>query len=383
MQTEQASILIVDDMRDNIRLLSDYLKADYQVLAANNGEKALIIAEKLHPDLILLDIMMPVLNGYEVCEKLKGNSSTADIPVIFLTALTASDHESKGFKCGAVDYISKPFNLKVLCTRIQTQLKLRQAQKELHQYNAELEKRVAERTWELSHANERLKNLDEARQNFLKLISHELRTPANGVLGLAELAFNSLEQYEDVSEHFHAFKHSSERLRQTIDNALLLTELKTNESYLKTQQLKIIPLLNTALCDVEKLMGNDPLDYELITTSDEITVEANQQFLLSSLTTLLQMAVILSQTDSTLHLKSSTKNAVYHLQISFYGQPVSDSAIKSYFDVFSTQRANSYIEKLGLNVPVAAELIDAFGGSVSLTKKENEKLEIEIQLNCI
>ncbi len=382
MQTEQASILIVDDMRDNIRLLSDYLKADYQVLAANNGEKALVIAEKLHPDLILLDIMMPVLNGYEVCEKLKENSSTADIPVIFLTALTASDHESKGLMCGAVDYISKPFNLKVLCSRIQTQLKLRQAQKELHQYNAELEKRVAERTQELSHANERLKILDVARQNFLQLISHELRTPANGVLGLAELAYSSLEKYEDVSAHFDAFKHSSERLRQTIDNALLLTELKSNESYLKTQQLKIIPLLDTALYEVEKSMGGDSLDYELITTSDDITVEANQQFLLSSITTLLQMAVILSQTDSSLHLKSSAKNALYRLQISFYGQPVSDSAIKSYFDIFSTQRANSYIEKLGLNVPVAAEVIDAFGGSVSLTKKENEKLEIEIRLNC-
>ncbi len=382
MQAEPASILIVDDIRDNISLLSDYLKADYQVLAANNGEKALIIAEKLHPDLILLDIMMPVLNGYEVCEKLKENSTTADIPVIFLSALSTGDDESRGLSYGAVDYISKPFNLKVLCTRIQTQLKLRQAQKELHQYNKDLEKCVADRTAELSHANERLKKLDVTRQNFLALISHELRTPACGVLGLAELAYHSLEQYEDIGEHYNAFKDSSERLIQTIDNALLLTELLTNENFLEMETLEMAPLLNAALTHLTEKIGYAALDYEIITSSSDLLVDANRQLLVSSLTTLLQMAFMLSQKGSKLQLRSYKQDDTYVLQIRFSALPVSDSALSSYFDVFSTQRSNSYIENLGLSVPVAAQIIEAFDGSVSLQKTEGEIIEIVMRLNC-
>jgi len=173
MQTAKASILIVDDTQKNIHLLSDSLKAHFQILAANNGFKALEIARKLQPDLILLDIMMPEMDGYEVCKQLKSAPQTADIPVIFLTALCSTEEEYKGLLLGAADYISKPFNQQVLLTRIHTQLKLRQAQKELEEHNKKLEYLVEIRTRELSQAHARLKVLDAAKQDFLTAISHQ------------------------------------------------------------------------------------------------------------------------------------------------------------------------------------------------------------------
>ena len=108
-QRPKEKILIVDDTPDNLDILLESLKGEYAVIAALNGEKALQLATKSpHPDLILLDIMMPVMDGYSVCEKLKQNPNTRDIPIIFLTALTDEGDELRGLRMGAVDYIHKP-----------------------------------------------------------------------------------------------------------------------------------------------------------------------------------------------------------------------------------------------------------------------------------
>lgn len=119
------TILIVDDTPDNLDILKGILKNSYKVKAANNGEKALrITSVESKPDLILLDIMMPVIDGFEVCHRLKENSSTKDIPVIFITALGDIESETKGLQMGAVDYITKPFNPSVVLARVATQLEL-------------------------------------------------------------------------------------------------------------------------------------------------------------------------------------------------------------------------------------------------------------------
>src|SRR5271167_4383757 len=140
----QKTILIVDDTPINIGAISGALKDLYKTKVATNGEKALAIAsgdEK--PDLILLDIMMPVMDGYEVCRRLKANPETRDIPVIFLTGQTGTDDETKGFEVGAVDYIHKPFSAAVVKARVRTHLMLREAHaqlaKQLVEINTELE----------------------------------------------------------------------------------------------------------------------------------------------------------------------------------------------------------------------------------------------------
>lgn len=124
----RSTILAVDDTPDNLKIIGQLLKDDYRIKVANGGQKALaIVAAEDLPDLILLDIMMPGMDGYQVCQRLKANPATADIPVIFLTSKTDATDEAEGFNLGAVDYIHKPFDPVILSARIKTQIALRQA----------------------------------------------------------------------------------------------------------------------------------------------------------------------------------------------------------------------------------------------------------------
>ena len=124
--TERATILVVDDIPDNLTLMSSLLKDDYKVKVASDGGKAqMIAASDSPPDLILLDIMMPGMDGYEVCRRLKGDERTKDIPVIFITAKSDAEGEAKGFALGAVDYITQPIVNHILQARVRTHLQLK------------------------------------------------------------------------------------------------------------------------------------------------------------------------------------------------------------------------------------------------------------------
>ena len=145
------AILVVDDTPDNLTLMSALLKDSYLVRVANNGEKALkYLQGEGKPDLILLDIMMPGLSGYEVIQQLKANPATRDIPVIFLTAMSEAQDEKKGLELGAADYITKPISPPVVLARVKTQLENKAAADFLRDQNAYLEAEVARRTQEVS-----------------------------------------------------------------------------------------------------------------------------------------------------------------------------------------------------------------------------------------
>lgn len=142
-----AKILIVDDERLNLNVLSGLLKPEYKVMAAINGEQALKAARSdKAPDLILLDIMMPEMDGYQVCKYLKEDETTRDIPVIFLTAMTQEEDETRGFQLGAVDYIHKPISPPIVLARVRTQLRLKEANDFLKNQNRILEEKVQKRT---------------------------------------------------------------------------------------------------------------------------------------------------------------------------------------------------------------------------------------------
>lgn len=138
---DKSRILIVDDIEENLKVLTETLtNQGFYPLQAKNGEKALQIAEKAQPDLILLDIKMPGMDGYETISRLKTNESTRDIPVIFISALNQIEDKVKGFEAGAVDYVSKPFQKEEVIARVSTHLKLRQAQRTIEQEQAKSEK---------------------------------------------------------------------------------------------------------------------------------------------------------------------------------------------------------------------------------------------------
>ncbi len=149
--SQKSTVLVVDDTPDNLSLVSSLLRDDYIVRVANNGSLALLIAVSANPpDLILLDIMMPGMDGYEVCQRLKSSPKSRDIRVIFLTAKSDVENESKGFKMGAVDYITKPISPPILQERIKTHLALKASADFLRDKNLYLETEVARRTQELS-----------------------------------------------------------------------------------------------------------------------------------------------------------------------------------------------------------------------------------------
>lgn len=149
--TQKPTVLVVDDTPDNLTLMSGLLKNLYRVKVANNGEKALKIVQAADkPDLILLDIMMPGLSGYDVCKILKDDPTTRDIPIIFLTAMAATEDEKKGLELGAADFITKPVNPPIVLARVATQLHVKAAADFLKDQNSYLETEVGKRTRELA-----------------------------------------------------------------------------------------------------------------------------------------------------------------------------------------------------------------------------------------
>ncbi len=167
----KANILVVDDTPVNIDLLSDTLILEgYEMRGLIDSTKALEIARSMQPDLILLDIMMPELNGYQVCEQLKADPLTQNIPIIFLSSKNNIGEKVKGFNLGAVDYITKPFQIEEVLLRIKNQLKFQAAQAQVYQLNTELEKRIQERTAQLEAANQELKHEINERKQVAKML---------------------------------------------------------------------------------------------------------------------------------------------------------------------------------------------------------------------
>lgn len=142
MEAHKWRVLVVDDEPNNLQLMRHILSGDYQLSFAINGINALEVARKILPDIILMDIMMPQMDGYEACKKLKADKSTADIPVIFITAMSDTEDESRGFEVGGVDYITKPVSKAIVLARVATHLTL-------HDQQIACEKMVLERTVEL------------------------------------------------------------------------------------------------------------------------------------------------------------------------------------------------------------------------------------------
>ncbi len=181
LEARRCDILVVDDNPQNLRLLSDLLAAEgYSVRKSLNGHMALSAIRSARPDLILLDIMMPEMDGYEVCQQLKAQPDTAEIPVIFLSALDDAFDKVRAFRLGAADYVSKPFQVEEVLARVEHQLALRTAQQQVQQLNAQLEARVQERTCQLEQTVQRLQaevdRRQQAQTQLLDMALHDLLT---------------------------------------------------------------------------------------------------------------------------------------------------------------------------------------------------------------
>lgn len=218
-EARRATVLVVDDVPDNLTILVEMLGQDYQVKAANSGLRALKIVESGKiPDLILLDVMMPEMDGFEVCRRLKANPATVDVPVIFLTAMGESTDVTKGFSMGAADYVTKPADAAILKVRIETHLKLQRSFAELKT------NRIA-----LIEKNAVLEDNLHLREEVERISRHDLRNPLAGIIGFAGnlLADDTLAQpHKDV---VHYIEQSAYSVLNMVNLSLDLYKMERGE----------------------------------------------------------------------------------------------------------------------------------------------------------
>ncbi|MDB9373155.1 hybrid sensor histidine kinase/response regulator [Nodularia sphaerocarpa] len=242
-----ADILIVDDKLENIRFLSDFLsKHNYQVRKAINGQAALTSVKSLPPDLILLDINMPGMGGYEVCQHLKNYPETAEIPVIFLSAGNEINDKILAFEAGGIDYITKPFNLEEILVRVQTQLKVQQLQQNLRDRNQEIQSMLLElqKTEAALIQKEKLVNASQITAG----ISHEINNPLSFILGNLKPASEYSENLITlIALYQNAFPDATPEIQnfiEYIDLDFLVTDFRSIISSLNTGAERIRSVIN-------------------------------------------------------------------------------------------------------------------------------------------
>jgi two-component system sensor histidine kinase/response regulator len=235
------SILIVDDEPANLSLLSDLLSGrGFKVRAVLNGARALAAAQASPPDLILLDVMMPGMNGYEVCEKLKADERTRNIPVLFLSALSDTANKVKAFAAGGLDYITKPFQVEEVLARVETQMTLRRLRRELEAANAEL-------TRHIDDIQARNAELDA----FARNVAHDLRNPLSVLLGYAELLAEGDRKVDDAvrREWVDDILRLGRQMDEIIHALLFLAEVRGTQ--LNRTPLDMAALVGDALAQLK------------------------------------------------------------------------------------------------------------------------------------
>lgn len=221
MNEKASIILIVDDTQHNVQVLSQVTRAEgYQVIAAFNGTDAIELAKKRKPNLILLDVLMPDMNGYKVCEILKQDRDLREIPVIFLSALSDVESKIKGFSVGGVDYITKPFQREEVIARVELHLKLKRLEKERERYIKELKKR-----------EKHLEQLIRAKDEVMRIVSHDIRNPLTGIIGLSDLMLTNNERTpEMIHRMITAIKKGGVEIMELV-NDILEVDFEKNDAF--------------------------------------------------------------------------------------------------------------------------------------------------------
>ena len=207
----KATILVIDDNPAELGgVLDQLMLAGFKTLVAPSGERALQQLEHVQPDLILLDVLMPGIDGFETCARLKANDATKDIPVIFITVLTDTLDKIKGFELGGVDYITKPFQHEEVIARVNTHLTIRRFQKQLEEQNA------------------RLRELNARKDKFLSMIAHDLRSPFSSLRGLIQFTAENIGEWDKskLEEVIKLLDISTENLYALIENLLTWSRIQ-------------------------------------------------------------------------------------------------------------------------------------------------------------
>ncbi|MFN5924870.1 MAG: ATP-binding protein [Pseudanabaena sp.] len=387
-----SSILIVDDTIYNIQLLSLMLiRHGYVVEQATNGQAALEKAAKILPDIILLDIRMPDIDGYEVCKILKANPTTQGIPIIFISSIEEPSEKVEAFSVGGVDYISKPFQLIEVLARIETHLRLCSLQKKLQEQNEHLQLSASVLARSLTQERE----LSEMKTNFISVVSHEFRTPLTTIQSAAEL----LEHYEwtkeEQTEQLHQIQSEVKHMTELMEDVLFLSRTNANKAKLNITEFDLLKFCKQLLRQIQRTFGKE---YNLHSSFhhpvNDISIENPHlqqdipQFLVHMDEKLLRQILSNLITNA---IKYSPKNKDIDFQIivdqekiifivSDHGIGIPEEDLSHLFSTFHRGKNVGILPGTGLGLSIVKNCVDTLNGLISVKSQLNIGTEFRVTL---
>jgi two-component system sensor histidine kinase/response regulator len=354
---ELPSVLVVDDNPANLGLLFDLLdEAEFEVLVAQNGESAIKRAQNAHPDIILLDVMMPGMDGFETCEQLKTDETTTDIPIIFMTALANIDDKMKGFTLGAVDYITKPIQPEEVMARIKTHLTIQALQRDLRKKNEELSASLL-----------REKELNQLKSRFISMVSHEFKTPLTTIL----LSSNLLQRYgermpvEKRVEELQVIERTVNHLNSLLENVLTVTKGQVGKIEFRPE-LTDVQQLCQKLIERFRAMSEETHSIEFSHVGDRLQASVDPKLLEHILSNLLSNAIKYSPTGSGVFFEFSGNNNELVFQIKDEGIGISEADQHHLFDPFHRGENVGTIKGTGLGLSIVKQFVELHDGRISV-----------------
>ena len=351
-------ILIVDDIPRNLQVLGNILKNEgYETAVATSGKQALATIEKAKPDLILLDIMMPEMDGYEVCRQIKSHTDYKDIAIIFLTGKSDSGEIVKGFNLGASDYITKPFQKSELMARVRTQL-------EIKAYRDTIEEQ-----------NEQLNRHNANKDRLFSIISHDLRSPFQGLLGLTQILHEELDTLErdEIIEYIGMIHQSSSKFYNLLENLLQWTIVERGQIDFNPEPIRILDVITEIIELYSAVSRHKDIRYE-IEADNSLQLYSDLNALQTILRNLVSNAIKFSNPGGTVKIKATANGQFTELGIIDAGVGMEPGSAAKIFDIdHMKSRPGTQNEKgSGLGLLITKSLIERGGGSIRVESTPGE-----------
>jgi DNA-binding response OmpR family regulator len=374
--TTPATIMVIDDEPENLNVLEASLThAGYRVSVFPRGDWALAAAQDNPPDLVLLDIRMPNMNGYEVCRRFKSDDRLSFIPIIFISALSASEDITLGFEMSGADYIVKPFREPEVLARIRTHLDLRQ-----HQFH--LERLVLQRTFQLDEANRRLRVLDEAKTHWIHMLGHELRTPLTGVFCIAESMFLELPPSPSVTELHDHYNWACGRIQKILADATTLATIGASQELFARQPTSVAEALSHALIQVRSKVTDVAFTSAPDTTPTALTL-ASPDLLRRALEDLIATAACCTPSGAHVCVHVSQTGSLIAIDIATLGKRLPPEELATFFDIGEQRTLHKGGADFGLGPALAFRILQLFDGTAAVRNGETEGIVIEVRLPCL
>ena len=380
--TTRPHILIIDDVIENVGLLGDTLADLAEVQFATSGREGLNLARTAPPHLILLDVMMPDMDGFQVLDQLRRDKRTSQVPVLFVTARTDVETESRALIRGAVDFIHKPIRAEAVRSRVQLHLRLSQQSAALLAANAALEGRVDQRSQELAQALERAQASAKAKSSFLSRVSHELRTPLNTVIGLARVGLRDAAAGLPVETHYARILSAGQELLGVINDVIDFSALEVGGLSVQRQPLNLADTVAQAVQKVEPAAAAKGLSLQVTwVVSDALVVMGDAHRVEQVLVQLLSNAVKFTEAGH-VHLDIRETPEQVILEVSDTGIGMSAKQLENLFQPFEQMDGSTTrpYAGLGLGLVIAQHLAQEMGGTIEVSSLPGEGTEVRLSL---